>query len=91
MLPELQTELFGKNCVARDANMTLVSPKEFFNAAIVAIASSIVLVHNHLSGNPSPSDEDKQLTGEGNYDRDSGYRSHYYWRKYCSFKEAEIM
>lgn len=43
-------------------NMAVVSPREIFNAAIKTMAASIVLVHNHPSGDPSPSSEDKQLT-----------------------------
>lgn len=43
-------------------NMSLVSPRKIFNAAIKKMAVSIVLVHNHPSGDPSPSVEDKQLT-----------------------------
>ncbi len=43
-------------------NMALVSPREIFNAAIKTMAASIVLVHNHPSGDPSPSVQDKQLT-----------------------------
>jgi len=40
----------------------LVHPREVFVAAILAKAASIVLVHNHPSGDPSPSAEDLALT-----------------------------
>ena len=41
---------------------SLVHPREVFLAAICAAASSVVLVHNHPSGDPSPSAEDRAVT-----------------------------
>ena len=41
---------------------TLVHPREVFKSAILANASRIVLVHNHPSGDPSPSQEDWVIT-----------------------------
>lgn len=41
---------------------TVADPKLIFNAAIVSLASAIIVVHNHPSGNLSPSDTDKELT-----------------------------
>ncbi len=43
-----------------DAN--LVHPREVFKEAIQSLASSIILVHNHPSGNPEPSDADIDIT-----------------------------
>jgi DNA repair protein RadC len=40
----------------------LVHPREVFNSAIAARASAIVLVHNHPSGDPTPSDADIKVT-----------------------------
>jgi DNA repair protein RadC len=40
-----------------------ITPREVFISAIVARASAIVLVHNHPSGNVSPSAEDIAFTG----------------------------
>jgi len=40
----------------------LVHPREVFRAAIVANAAAILLVHNHPSGDPSPSDADIKVT-----------------------------
>lgn len=40
----------------------LVHPREVFRAAIAANASGIVLVHNHPSGDPSPSEADIKVT-----------------------------
>ncbi len=43
-------------------NATLVHPREIFKAAILNNAASIILFHNHPSGNPNPSPEDILLT-----------------------------
>ncbi|MGA2263934.1 MAG: JAB domain-containing protein [Acidobacteriota bacterium] len=37
-------------------------PRELYKAAILSNAATIILVHNHPSGDPSPSLEDAQLT-----------------------------
>ncbi len=41
---------------------SVVSPREVFKAAILANAAAIVCAHNHPSGDPQPSPEDKELT-----------------------------
>lgn len=41
---------------------SLVHPREIFKAAILANAASVILVHNHPSGDPTPSAEDESLT-----------------------------
>lgn len=43
-------------------NATVVHPREVFKAAILANAASVVLCHNHPSGDPEPSGADLQLT-----------------------------
>ena len=40
----------------------LVHPREVFKTAIAASASAIVLVHNHPSGDPTPSEADVKVT-----------------------------
>ena len=40
----------------------LVHPREVFKAAIAANAAAIVMVHNHPSGDPSPSEADIKVT-----------------------------
>ena len=42
----------------------LVHPREVFRCAILANAAALVLVHNHPSGDPSPSAADIQVTRE---------------------------
>jgi DNA repair protein RadC len=41
---------------------SLVHPREVFRDAIRYSASSVVLVHNHPSGDPEPSEEDLRIT-----------------------------
>lgn len=41
---------------------SLVHPREVFKAAIRDSASSILLVHNHPSGDPTPSRQDREVT-----------------------------
>ncbi len=43
-------------------NAALISPREVFITALKYRAVSIVLLHNHPSGDPSPSKEDMELT-----------------------------
>ena len=44
------------------ANQSLVEPKEIFKEAMLYNASRIIVLHNHPSGNPSPSKEDYLIT-----------------------------
>ena len=50
-------------------NSSLVHPREVFRAAIAEAAAGIIVVHNHPSGDPTPSAEDRavtqQLVGRG--------------------------
>ena len=43
-------------------NSSLVHPREVFRAAIAEAAAGIIVVHNHPSGDPSPSAEDRAVT-----------------------------
>jgi DNA repair protein RadC len=43
-------------------NASIVHPREVFRLAITESAASIILMHNHPSGNPEPSDEDRKIT-----------------------------
>ena len=58
-----------QNEVLRDLQVTrgtldasLVHPREVFRPAIAEAAASIILVHNHPSGDPTPSAEDRSVT-----------------------------
>lgn len=43
-------------------NASLVHPREVFRPAIHVAAASVILAHNHPSGDVSPSDDDVELT-----------------------------
>jgi DNA repair protein RadC len=43
-------------------NASIVHPREVFRAALRHAAASIILVHNHPSGDPEPSGDDIALT-----------------------------
>ena len=43
---------------------SLVHPREVFKPAVRESASAIILVHNHPSGDPTPSQDDKEITKE---------------------------
>ncbi|HHV27486.1 JAB domain-containing protein [Anaerosalibacter bizertensis] len=43
-------------------NSSIVHPREVFNIAIRRTANSIILIHNHPSGDPTPSREDINIT-----------------------------
>ena len=60
--------LDSKNKIIKDEvisigtlNSSLVHPREVFKEAIKNSAASIILVHNHPSGNVEPSDEDHRV------------------------------
>lgn len=44
------------------ATATLVHPREVFRPAVLANSSAVIVVHNHPSGDPSPSQADIRAT-----------------------------
>jgi DNA repair protein RadC len=58
-----------QNRITRDTLITrgildssLVHPREVFRAAIAEAAAGVIVVHNHPSGNPAPSSDDRAVT-----------------------------
>lgn len=43
-------------------NSSIVHPREVFKTALMCNSASIIVAHNHPSGNPDPSQEDVDLT-----------------------------
>jgi DNA repair protein RadC len=43
-------------------NETVAQPREIFRPAIVGAAYALVVMHNHPSGDPQPSEADRRLT-----------------------------
>lgn len=56
-------QLIKKQLISKGGtNATVVDPKVIFKYALEVMANSIILVHNHPSGNLKPSEQDKRLT-----------------------------
>ena len=63
LLLNTKSRLIAENDVSTGTvNMALVSPRELFVEALQKSAVSIILLHNHPSGDPTPSREDLQIT-----------------------------
>ena len=45
-------------------NSSLVHPREVFRVAIAERAAAIILIHNHPSGDPAPSPDDRSVTDQ---------------------------
>jgi len=43
-------------------NASIVHPREVFRPAILRSSNSVIVVHNHPSGDPTPSNDDIELT-----------------------------
>lgn len=54
--------LFEKAIFVGSLNASIVHPREVFREAIKWSAASIIVAHNHPSGDPTPSQEDIQVT-----------------------------
>jgi len=63
LLLNTKNGLIKKCTVSRGSlNASIVEPREVFKDAIAASAASMILVHNHPSGDPTPSSEDIAIT-----------------------------
>lgn len=63
VLLDTKHRVIGIHEAARGAlNRAAAEPRSLLQAAVVADAHALVLVHNHPSGNPEPSPEDRLLT-----------------------------
>jgi len=58
-----QSEVVRDVLVSRGLlNSSLVHPREVFRTAIAEAAAGVILLHNHPSGDPTPSAEDRAVT-----------------------------
>jgi DNA repair protein RadC len=75
LLRDLRHEVFkvilldAKHAILRDATvsegsltLSVVHPREVFNFAVRESAAAVIFLHNHPSGDPQPSAEDRELT-----------------------------
>lgn len=74
-LRDLRHEIFkvilldAKHAILRDATvskgsltLSIVHPREVFSLAVKESAAAVIFLHNHPSGDPAPSQEDRALT-----------------------------
>jgi DNA repair protein RadC len=62
LLLDGRNRVIGINTVSVGAlSTTLVHPREVFKPAILANSNSVILVHNHPSGDPTPSPDDIEM------------------------------
>jgi len=59
---DARLQLIGRETVhIGTADTCVISPREIFRGGLLAGATQLILVHNHPSGNPTPSDEDHAI------------------------------
>lgn len=60
---DAQNQVCGVELVSQGTlDSSLITPREVYKSAILANAGGIILVHNHPSGVPDPSAEDRSIT-----------------------------
>ena len=60
-----QNNIIGEHLVSKGIlDASILHPREVFKPAIKDSASKIILVHNHPSGDPNPSQEDLDITAK---------------------------
>lgn len=58
-----QNYIIGEQLITKGIlDTSIVHPREVFKPAIKNSAAKIILIHNHPSGNPEPSEEDREIT-----------------------------
>ncbi|MFQ5772084.1 MAG: RadC family protein, partial [bacterium] len=62
LLTSRNTMIAEKTIFEGSLTESVVSPREIIKEAINHSAASVVFVHNHPSGNPEPSENDKRVT-----------------------------
>ena len=63
LLLDKKNHLLGEQCVSRGTvDASVITPREILIEALKIQAVNLILLHNHPSGNPSPSREDICLT-----------------------------
>ena len=62
---DTRCQLIGQETVhIGTADYMPISPRELFRGALLNCARQIVVVHNHPSGSPSPSEEDRKVAAK---------------------------
>jgi DNA repair protein RadC len=60
---DTQNQVLAKKVISMGTlNSSLIHPRELFSPALKLLAASVLVAHNHPSGQVRPSDEDVQVT-----------------------------
>lgn len=60
-----QNNIIGEKLISKGIlDASIIHPREVFKPAIRNSSSKIILVHNHPSGDPTPSQADKEITSQ---------------------------
>lgn len=60
---DVKNQIISSEDITRGlVNMTIISPREVFKSALSRLASKIIVLHNHPSGDSFPSHEDEMIT-----------------------------
>jgi DNA repair protein RadC len=92
-----RNDLLGYNVVSvGSVNASIVHPREVFKAAVLLNAASLIIAHNHPSGDPAPSREDREVTraiSDAGRVLDIPLHDHVIVgeERYFSFKEAGLL
>jgi len=63
LLLDTRSHVIAHNLVSLGSlNESIAHPREIFRPAIVGAAYAVIVMHNHPSGNPQPSESDRRLT-----------------------------
>ena len=63
LILDTKNNIIGEQLISKGIlDASIIHPREVFKPAIKNSASKIILVHNHPSGNPSPSGDDLDIT-----------------------------
>jgi len=63
LMLDTKNQIRGEQLITKGTlDASIIDPREVFKPAIKSSTSRIILVHNHPSGDPSPSQEDKEVT-----------------------------
>ncbi len=97
MMLNTKNRLLGEQMISKGtANASMISPREIFLQALHYHAVSIIMIHNHPSGDPTPSQDDIRFTRriqEAGEMIGIELLDHIIIgdRKYISLKECELM
>lgn len=59
----VRNQVIGREVISVGTlDMSVVHPRELFKSCIKRSAAAVILVHNHPSGDPNPSDDDIEVT-----------------------------